>query len=185
MDRDSTYPIWLVRHAPTSWTGRRWCGRADPPLTAAGRRLAGELAVAMATEIPRGSLVLTSPARRAAATATELARPAALETTVLPELIEVDVGRVEGLDWGELSTREPGTAAAILAGSPVDWPGGETASAVHERAGRAARRIRRASGVRPVVVVSHGAFLAVLADALGVAGPLRDIEPCGVIRVGP
>ena len=26
----------LVRHGPTSWTGRRYCGRSDPPLDAAG-----------------------------------------------------------------------------------------------------------------------------------------------------
>ena len=29
--------IILVRHASTAWTGRRYCGRSDPPLSAAGR----------------------------------------------------------------------------------------------------------------------------------------------------
>ena len=29
--------IILVRHAPTAWTGSRYCGRSDPPLDAAGR----------------------------------------------------------------------------------------------------------------------------------------------------
>ena len=39
--------IILVRHAPTAWTGSRYCGRSDPPLDAAGvavaHRLAGDL----------------------------------------------------------------------------------------------------------------------------------------------
>jgi broad specificity phosphatase PhoE len=36
--------IILVRHAPTAWTGSRYCGRSDPPLDAAGVAVAHRLA---------------------------------------------------------------------------------------------------------------------------------------------
>ena len=183
IDADRRHPIWLVRHAPTSWTGQRWCGRADPPLSEEGQGLAAELAATLAAELPRTTIVLTSPASRARATAQAMAAASALTVAVDDELVEVDVGRIEGLDWGELSTREPATADAILAGGLVDWPGGETAREVDERARRAAHRVRVRAVDRPVVVVSHGAFLSALARALGSTTVVRGIDPCGVIRI--
>jgi probable phosphoglycerate mutase len=182
---DGRHPVWLVRHAPTAWTGRRWCGRADPPLSRDGHRDAAALARTLGAELPDDSIVLTSPARRARATAQAVADARALQLVVADELLEVDLGRVEGLDWGELSTREPATAEAIDRGGPIDWPDGETADDVDARARRAAVRVRAAAREQPVVVVSHGAFLAALARALGSATALAGLEPCGVVRVHP
>ena len=40
--------IVFVRHAATSWTGVRYCGRSDPSLSEDGRRAAEELAIRLA-----------------------------------------------------------------------------------------------------------------------------------------
>ncbi len=178
------HPVWLVRHAPTSWTGRRWCGRADPPLSAAGRVVALALARRLAPELPADGLIWTSPARRARSTARAIAVAAGLVATVDPELVEVDVGRVEGLTWGELSTREPAVAAAIVRGDPLDWPGGESDASVRARARSVAGRLRKAARHWPIVVVSHGAFLHVLAAQLTDAKP-GVLEAGHVLRLEP
>jgi probable phosphoglycerate mutase len=153
--------------------------------------MAWSLARRLGAELPHDTLIWTSPARRARSSARAIARAAGLVATVDPELAEVDVGRVEGLTWGELSTREPSLAAAIVGGDPVDWPGGESDASVRERAGRVAARLRIAARARPIVVVSHGGFLHAVAAQLsnekpGVleAGQVLRLEPCrGVSRV--
>lgn len=175
--------VWLVRHAPTSWTGHRWCGRSDPALTVEGRRIAAMTAIRLVTELPAGATILSSPLRRAHQTAAAIAAAVGGSVDLVDDLIEVDFGRVEGLTWGELSTREPGVADAILACGPVDWPGGETAAAASGRAARMATAIQALDG--PVVVVGHGRFLAALHAALDPADRIDPIPPApgGVIRV--
>jgi probable phosphoglycerate mutase len=178
--------IWLVRHAATAWTGRRWCGRADPPLTVDGHAAASALAAELARDVPSGALVVASPTRRARATAVPIALALGSAVDVLELLVEADVGRAEGLTWEELSTREPDVAAAIANGGPVDWPGGESATQLADRAAAAARELDERAGGRPLVVVSHGAFLHALAGALRAGSPARagvPLEPAGVLRL--
>ena len=71
--------IILVRHASTAWTGRRYCGRSDPPLNAAGRAAAADLARELATTLAPGTRIVTSPSRRAQATATAIASAAGID----------------------------------------------------------------------------------------------------------
>jgi broad specificity phosphatase PhoE len=178
--------IWLVRHAPTAWTGRRYCGRADPPLSEEGRRVADAVAVTLAGEVPRGTPIWASPARRARATAEAIAAAVTGAMETADELVEVNVGRVEGLTWGELSTREPDLAAAIGRGGPVDWPDGESAADLTARAAHVAARIRAATGAGTgLVVVSHGTLLHAVSAQL--AGPGEAVpaalEAGGVLRL--
>jgi broad specificity phosphatase PhoE len=174
--------IWLVRHAPTAWTGRRWCGRADPPITRDGRRLAVALATRLASELSAGTVVRSSPALRAVRTAEPIAARIGARVEIDPDLAEVDVGRAEGWTWDELTAREPETAAALLTGT-VDWPEGEAATDVERRAESVAESIRGIGPKRSVVVVSHGWLLARVAAALGSAGATSGLEPCGVLRI--
>jgi broad specificity phosphatase PhoE len=171
---DAPQTAWLVRHAPTAWTGRRWCGRSDPPLSREGREVAAEAAKRLAPDLPGDVTILSSPLRRARETGIAIANAAGRPVSVLPDLAEVDFGRIEGLTWAELSTLEPALAERILAREPVDWPGGEAALAVSGRAVRMATEIRNIGG--PVVVVSHGRFLAALHAAL-VDGAGNTTEP--------
>jgi broad specificity phosphatase PhoE len=182
----AAHPIWLVRHASTAWTGRRWCGRADPPLTFVGRSEARELAVRLQTELPPDALIRTSPLRRALETAGAIASLAGLPLDVDPDLIEVDVGRIEGMTWDQLEAREPATATALLARGDVDWPGGEAAAAVRTRAGHVARTLEGLRAARPVVLVSHGAFLHALATILAADDERPELlGPAGLLRIAP
>jgi broad specificity phosphatase PhoE len=145
--------VWLARHGETEWsrTGRH-TSRTDLPLTAAGeaegRRLAPILApVAF-------DLVLTSPRRRAADTATLAGHP---EAEPDPDLSEWDYGEYEGLTTASIREAEPGWTV---------WthpsPGGETADAVAARADRVISRVLSGARTR-ALVVGHAHQLRVLA----------------------
>ena len=199
-DPTSLHGVWLVRHAPTSWTGRRWCGRADPPLTGAGREVAAATAAGLRTELGGPAVVRSSPARRARATAETIAvGPPVWPLELDDDLLEIDFGAVEGRTWDEVGVAFPRLAAAVLSGEPVDWPDGESRADVAARAGRAADRIVAAAAGSPVVVVAHGAFIAVLRDALrqsgfesvGAGSAEADgdgaavLSPGGIVRLAP
>ena len=57
--------VWLVRHASTDWSGKRWCGRTDLRLSAEGAVEAEALAIKLAAELPANVVIVSSPARRA------------------------------------------------------------------------------------------------------------------------
>lgn len=175
--------VWLVRHAATEWTGRRWCGRSDPPLTTAGSASASDLASRLAIEVPDGAVIVTSPLRRSLATADAIAAAIAAPVRVDPDLIEVDVGVADGMTWDELAAGHPALAEAILGRTDVDWPGGETAAQVAVRARSAAERIGDLARNGAVVVVSHGGLLHALARAMGTAVPGEGFEPASAARL--
>lgn len=171
--------IWLVRHAATSWSGARYCGRSDPPLCAAGRRGAEVLAAELRARIDGAVLVLSAPARRARDTAAPLGRPLRVDE----RLREVDFGDAEGLTFDEVAARYGDLARRLAAGDmDIDWPGGE----------RSAELERRMAGLwddllrdgRDTVVVSHGGPLRVLTRlALGREVALAPCEH--VVAEGP
>jgi len=175
--------IWLVRHAPTAWTGQRWCGRSDPELTPSGVAAAATLAAELAVEVPTGAVVVTSPLRRALATADAIAAAVGAAVVLDPDLIEVDFGSVDGLTWDELAATHAALANAILAGDDPDWPDGERAEDVTRRARAASTRIVDLARSGPVVVVSHGGLLRALAAALG--GDAAHLAPASAIRLEP
>ncbi len=187
--------VLLVRHAATSWTGRWWCGRADPPLTAEGRRAAQRLAVDLRAElgVSEGATqgvppfaLLVSPARRSRQTAGPIEAVFGVRADLEPDLVEVDVGDAEGLDWPTLELRLPSVAEAIVRGVQPDWPGGETRVDVERRASRAADRIRTAALDRPVVVVAHGAILhAIGAQLVGDRAAVAPLGPTELLRLDP
>ena len=174
-------PIWLVRHAETEWTGRRWSGRSDPPLNAAGRVAADKVAATLAAEVaglavPGAAVVgviLASPLKRALETAERIATAVRFPVRIEWELVEIDFGILDGLTWDELAAAHPGHADWILAGRRPDWPGGETAIAGAARARSAAQRIVDAAAAGPVVVVSHGGLLAEIAGCVSGPSALR------------
>ena len=167
-------PAWLVRHASTAWTGSRWLGNRDLPLTAAGRSEAAAAADRLAAVATPGTAVVSSPARRALETAAAIAERLRVRARVDPDLREVDVGRAEGLTWEDVRRELPGLADALMVGRRVDWPGGETADAVRSRVGRAWARLAARS--EPVVVVTHA---GVIAGILGELAPGTNPEWIG------
>lgn len=173
---------WLVRHASTAWTGSRWLGNRDLPLTTVGRAEAAAAAHRLAAIVPAGSAVVSSPARRAIETAAPIAERLRVRVRVDPDLREVDVGRAEGLTWDEVRRDLPAVAAALIDGLPVDWPGGESAVALRSRVGDAWTRIA-ARREPAVIVVGHaGVIAAMLASLLPGSDP-RWLGPASAVRV--
>ena len=148
--------VFLVRHADTAWTGRRYCGRTDPPLTDLGILAANRLAATLAPTLPMGIRIVSSPSRRARQTAEAIAAavvPASIEIDA--RWAEVDFGIAEGVTYEELERIAPDLASALLGGDvEIDWPGGETAASLATRVEAAWRDVRASD--RHTLVVSHG-----------------------------
>jgi broad specificity phosphatase PhoE len=144
--------VWLVRHGETAWSlSGQHTGRTDIPLTETGRAQAVALGGALADG--RFGRVLTSPRQRAA----ETARLAGFGDAIVdPDLAEWDYGELEGLTTPEIRERFPDWR--IWTGP---WPGGDSCSAIGDRADRVIERIRSSDG--DVLVFSHGHLLRVLA----------------------
>ena len=177
--------IVLVRHGSTSWTGHRYCGRSDPPLAAAGLLAARSLAAALAPSLARDVLIVTSPARRARATAEAVATAAGIVDIEVDERWhEADIGVAEGRTFEELAALEPELAHALASGATaVDWPGGETAAELEARI--AAAWMDLVARARATVVVSHAGALrhaVALARSLPV-GNVEFLEPATSVRV--
>jgi len=145
--------VYLARHGDTAWThSGQHTGRIDLPLTEDGERHAQQLG-----ERLKGvtfDKVFTSPLQRATRTC-ELAGFEAVAET-LPDLVEWDYGKYEGLVLAQILKERP------------DWeifrdgcPGGESPAQVGERADRVIERVRGIAGI--VLMFSSGHYLRVLA----------------------
>ncbi|WP_376771115.1 bifunctional RNase H/acid phosphatase [Rhizomonospora bruguierae] len=156
----------LVRHGKTAMTERRrYSGRGDVPLSAAGRVQARAAARRVRALLPSITAVVSSPLSRCLQTAGAIAGDA--EVTTDPDLIECDFGEWEGLTFAEARERWPGEQEAWLRSTAAAPPGGESFQAVAERVRAAAARIRAAHPGGSVVVVSHvSPIKLLLRDAL-------------------
>lgn len=158
----------IVRHASTAWSGVRYCGVGDPRLSPTGLAEARRLAAALAGELPRDVRVISSPSRRAVATASAIADAARLPGIDLDDRWrEADFGLAEGRTFDELSSIAPELAAALAAGQlEIDWPGGESHTSLADRVRSACADLL--SDGRPGVVVTHaGPFMHACALARG------------------
>jgi broad specificity phosphatase PhoE len=145
--------VYLARHGDTAWTkSGQHTGLIDLPLTEDGERNAqrmGERLKGM-----KFAKVFTSPLQRAVRTC-ELAGFGTVAEK-LPDLVEWDYGKYEGLVLAEILKERP------------DWqifrdgcPGGESPAQVAERADRVIARVRAVAGT--ALLFSSGHFLRVLA----------------------
>jgi len=168
----------FVRHASTSWSGHRYCGRADPPLNRPGRLIAGRLATELSASVTpgfaRAGRIISSPARRARQTAAAIARAIpGLLVEIDERWAEADFGLADGLTFEELAAIEPGLAERLALGeTAIDWPGGESASSLTERVRSALQDLE--DDPAPTVVVSHAGPLRI-AIALATATPIEDV----------
>lgn len=177
--------IVLVRHAPTTWSGARYCGRSDPPLSPDGLTAALRLAKELAPKLHSGTWIVTSPLQRAVATAAVIAEVSGLgDVEVDPRWREADMGVAEGRTFGELSDIDPAIADALASGDlAIDWPGGETHRSLADRVAAAWSDLLTRD--RPAVVVTHAGPL-MHAVALTADRPIRAddlVAPASAIRV--
>ena len=141
----------LLRHGETEWSrDRKHTSTTDLDLTDEGREQARLAALTLETLGLDNPLVVSSPRRRALATA-ELAGLTVDE--VLPLLVEWDYGDYEGLTTHEIRTETPGWLLWTYG-----CPGGESVDQVSMRADQAVAYALDHMSERDVVFVSHGHF---------------------------
>jgi len=141
----------LLRHGETEWSrDRKHTSRTDIGLTEEGREQARQAAVTLERLNLDNPLVVSSPRRRALATA-ELAGLAVDE--ISPLLAEWDYGDYEGMTTHDIRTQTPGWLLWTYG-----CPGGESVDQVSMRADQAVAYGLEHMPERDVVFVSHGHF---------------------------
>jgi broad specificity phosphatase PhoE len=150
--------IALARHGEGTWTGRRYAGHTDIPLTDLGREQARALAARIADAgllaDPR-SVIVASPLQRALDTARAVADAVRRPIAVDDRWIEVNFGALEGRTFDEATALWPDIVERLFAGdTAIDWPEGERWEAFRERVADAWAAAEAIDG--PVLVVSHG-----------------------------
>jgi probable phosphoglycerate mutase len=139
----------LLRHGQTALSvERRYSGHGDPELTELGRAQAAGAAARLAA-VPDVAAVLTSPLRRARATAT------GAPLVVREGLIETDFGEWEGMTFAEARARDPQVHGRWLSNETAAPPGGESFAAVGRRVEAERRAVLADYPGQTVVLVSH------------------------------
>ncbi|WP_307845430.1 bifunctional RNase H/acid phosphatase [Planomonospora sp. ID67723] len=146
----------LLRHGETPLSvERRFSGLGDPELTPNGVAQA-EAAAARLSREPYGvQVIVSSPLRRARATAGAVAARTGLEVIVEEGLREADFGDWEGHTFTEIQRRWPDELAAWLADPSVAPPGGESFESVARRVQEAGDRLVERYEGRTVLAVTH------------------------------
>ena len=168
MTRDRTR-ILLVRHCRTAWNrANRFMGHTDIPLDELGHRQALRLPAPVASWNP--SEIRCSPLLRAAQTAQPLSEDLCLPLSEDQRWIEIDMGELAGLTWGEVTERFPDFSRQRRA-CPAEAvrPGGESDRQLQDRALDAFFDLARDRTGEVTAVVSHGGTIkSVLAGILSV-----------------
>jgi ribonuclease H / adenosylcobalamin/alpha-ribazole phosphatase len=145
----------LLRHGDTGMSPEhRLNGLSDLPLSADGaqqaRAAAGRLAAGA-----RIDAVVSSPLRRAAATAAIAATELGLTTATDDDLRETDFGEWEGFTLAEITKRWPAAVAAWQHNPEHAPPGGESFAATADRVHQACDRLLRDHRGQTILIVTH------------------------------
>ena len=161
----------LIRHGESTANAEgRWQGRADFPLSEAGRSQAGRLRSRLEREEYSPTHIYTSPLSRVLETAQIGSSNWDLPIQPWDDLMEHDVGAFSGLTWDEIEERFPKVAREFNETRNLDIvEGAETHDEMTARAGRVVERlIREHDNADRVLVFSHGGILTqVIARLLG------------------
>jgi len=152
----------LVRHGRTEWNRvERFRGRADIQLDEVGIKQAKAVASRIADW--QVSALYSSPLHRALTTAEIMGRPFSLEVKLLPAIIDIDYGEWQGLSPEEAAAKN-GDLYSKWMESPhkVRFPGGESLTAVRERAASEVDSLIAQHPKETVVLVSHKVVCQIL-----------------------
>jgi broad specificity phosphatase PhoE len=170
----------LVRHGRTTHNAsRRLLGRLDVPLDDLGVRQAAALGAS--TALAGVSRVVSSPLRRALATAAAIGVPVDIDD----RWIEIDYGVYDGLPLAEV----PASVWASWQSDPGWAPeGGESMAAMHRRVRAACEELWADAATRDVAVVTHvSPIKAAVSWALGLPGDVATssfVEVASLHRIG-
>lgn len=145
----------LLRHGDTQLSPEhRFSGLRDVPLSADGIRQARAAACRLADSV-RIDAVVSSPLRRAAATAAIAAAELGLTAGTDDDLRETDFGEWEGFTLAELQERWPALISSWQHDPEQAPPGGESFAETAYRVDLARDRILRDHRGQTILVVSH------------------------------
>ncbi len=161
----------LVRHGESLWNSeRRIQGSLDPELSPRGRRQTDLLVSHFRSHLTPGvAAIVTSPLRRAAQTADQIAAAYRIPMVREPDLREMSLGEWEGMRVTEIQATYPGRYEKWLE-DPLTFPapGGEELRSFDRRVVGALERLQRAHPGADLILVSHGGVIkALLCFALG------------------
>jgi broad specificity phosphatase PhoE len=170
---------WWIRHAPVPDGGRIYGQRdLDCDCTDAG------IFAALARELPREAVWVTSQLRRATQTAAAIhaAMGQPHQPVVVPELAEQHLGEWQGLDRQKfLASRVPRRPFWFAAASERA-PGGESFDDLVARAHAAIHRLNQQFAGRTIVAVAHGGTIKA---ALRLALRLESEAALAFVGLGP
>jgi alpha-ribazole phosphatase len=152
----------LVRHGETELnSSQRYWGKTDVPLGSEGTRQAERLRSRLASE--KIDCLYCSQLKRALTTAGIIASNRNLKLTGCSELNEIDFGKIEGLDFTEVSARFPEVARSWIERSPqLTYPGGESLDQMEKRVASFRDRLESHAGNDTVLIVAHAGILRTL-----------------------
>lgn len=145
--------IFLVRHGTTAWNEADILqGRIEQPLSEKGLREAERVAQRLQKE-PIEAL-FCSPMLRARQTAEAINRHLDLPLQVVPEFVEIDLGRWEGLHYPQVQEQFHREHQEWIRDSAVPVPGGESFDQVFARVYQGLQAVLQSpAGV--IVIVGH------------------------------
>ena len=150
----------LVRHGETELnSAERYWGHSDVKLSPLGLRQAERLRDRLAIE--RIDAVYSSDLQRAWATAKTITSRHQLDVITCAELREINFGKIEGLNFEEISQLFPEFAAKWKArrSTNIEFPGGESLDQLHSRVGNFVSRLKKRKAEETVLVVAHAGVL--------------------------
>lgn len=174
----------LIRHGETDWNKDRvFRGHMDMRLNAVGVAQADATAEALKDVV--FDAVYSSPLKRAAVTATRVAKPHGIEVRTVEGLTDMYFGAWQGLTEKQVEERYAPMLAKWQQG-PARFrpPGGESTTKAWKRINSQLREILFTHGTGTVVVVSHRIPLKMMTAYLlkRKAGAFHDIrhDPCAI-----
>ena len=161
----------LVRHGESVWNSqRRIQGSLDPELSPCGRRQTDLLVSHLRPHLtPAVAAIYSSPLRRAAQTADQIAVAYQIPVVHEPDLREMSLGKWEGKTVAEIQATYPGCYEQWLE-DPLAFPapGGEDLRSFERRVVGVLERMQNTQPKADLIVVSHGGVIkALLCFALG------------------
>ncbi|MBA7711342.1 Phosphoserine phosphatase 1 [subsurface metagenome] len=153
----------LVRHGETELnSAERYWGHSDVKLSALGIRQAEGLRDRLSAE--QIDAIYSSDLKRALVTAKTIASGRQLAVITCAELREINFGKIEGLNFEEISQLFPEFAAKwrLQRDINLEFPGGESFNELNSRVSSFADRLRRHTDDEVVLVVAHAGVLRTL-----------------------
>jgi probable phosphoglycerate mutase len=179
-----------VRHGRTaSNVSALLHGRTDVPLDAVGIRQAHLVAERLATELDSAQALLSSPLSRALSTALIIGHRIGLEPEVVPGLVEMDFGLLEGTTVETIQRDHPDIARRMADPNDLDvsWPEGESRHGFHARVLATFQAVLSDYASHSVVVVAHGGVIGSFLAQLQGLSPNRldvyDLSNCGLTHL--